>query len=126
MPGATTGDPTHDKGHVEKICGAKADQNSRDSLDQLEHLPQNQNLSVLLFCAFHQLSWHEQGAIPDHVSLEKINIRALANKSPVHERNISNQTPSASILACLEGLSRLLQLRIWLLTASQLWEAWEA
>ena len=51
--------------------------------------------------------------------------RALANKSPGHERNISNQTPSVSILACLAGLSRLLQLRIWLFTASQLWEAWE-
>ena len=53
-------------------------------------------------------------------------LRALANKSPGHERNISNQTPSVSILACLAGLSRLLQLRIWLFTASQLWEAREA
>ena len=53
-------------------------------------------------------------------------LRALANRSPGHERNISNQTPSVSILACLAGLSRLLQLRIWLFTASQLWEAWEA
>ena len=34
-------------------------------------------------------------------------LRALANKSPGHERNISNQTPSVSILACLAGLSRL-------------------
>ena len=39
-------------------------------------------------------------------------LRALANKSPGHERNISIQTPSVSILACLAGLSRLLQLRI--------------
>ena len=56
MPGATTGDPTHDKGHVEKTCQAKAEQDSRDSLDLLEHLPQNQNLSVccLLYYAFHQ------------------------------------------------------------------------
>ena len=38
--------------------------------------------------------------------------RALANKSPGHERKISIQTPSVSILACLAGLSRLLQLRI--------------
>ena len=52
--------------------------------------------------------------------------RALANKSPGHERNISNQTPSVSILACLASLSRLLQLHIWLFTASQLWEAQEA
>ena len=35
----------------------KADQDSRDSLDLLEHLPQNQSLSVycLLYYAFHQL-----------------------------------------------------------------------
>ena len=33
----------------------KADQDSGDPLDLLEHLPQNQNLSVLLFCAIHQL-----------------------------------------------------------------------
>ena len=39
-------------------------------------------------------------------------LRAIANKSPGHERNISNQTPSVSILACLAGLSRLLQLSI--------------
>ena len=58
MPGATTGDPTHDKGHAEKTWQAKEDQDSRGSLDLLEHLPQNQNLSVLLFYAFHQLFWH--------------------------------------------------------------------
>ena len=39
-------------------------------------------------------------------------LRALANKSPGHERNISNQTPSVNILACLAGLSRLLQLHM--------------
>ena len=42
-----------------RSCGrdltSKADHNSRDPLDLLEHLPQNQNLSVLLPCAFHQL-----------------------------------------------------------------------
>ena len=58
LPGATTGDPTHDKGHAERTWQAKADQASRDSLNLLEHVPPNQNLSVLLFCAFHQLFWH--------------------------------------------------------------------
>ena len=44
-----------------RSCGGdltgKADQDSRDSLDLLEHLPRNQNLSVycLLYYAFHQL-----------------------------------------------------------------------
>ena len=58
LPGATTGDPTHDKGHAERTWQAKADRASRDSLDLLEHPPQNQNLSVLLYCAFHKLFWH--------------------------------------------------------------------
>ena len=58
VPGATTGDPTHDKGHAEEIGQAKVDQASREPLDLLEHLPQNQNLSVLLFCAFHKLFYH--------------------------------------------------------------------
>ena len=45
-----------------RSCGramtSKADHGSRDSLDLLEHLPQNQNLSGLLFCACHQLFYH--------------------------------------------------------------------
>ena len=59
-PGAPTGDPTHDKGHAEKTWQVKAEQDSRDSLDLLDHLPQNQNLSVycLLYYAFYQLFWH--------------------------------------------------------------------
>ena len=39
------------------------------------------------------------GAIPNHLSLDKIKLRALANKSLGHERNISIQTPSVGILA---------------------------
>ena len=53
-------------------------------------------------------------------------LRAIANKSSGHEKNISNQNPSVSILACLADISRLLQLRMWLFTSSQLWEAWKA
>ena len=58
LPGATVGDPTRDKGHVEETWQATADQASRDPLDLLEHPLQNQNPSVLLFWAFHQLFWH--------------------------------------------------------------------
>ena len=53
-------------------------------------------------------------------------LRAIANKSSGHAKNISNQNPSVSILACLADISRLLQLRMWLFTSSQLWEAWKA
>ena len=73
MLGASTGDPTHD---MRRDLTGKADQDSRDSLDRLKHLPRYQNLSVycLLYYAFHQLFWHYQGALPDHLSLEKINL----------------------------------------------------
>ena len=58
MPGASTGVPTYAKGHAERIWHAKANQNSRGPLELPEYLPQNQNLSVLLFHDFHQLFWH--------------------------------------------------------------------
>ena len=54
LPGASMGDPTHDKVMWRDLT-SKADQDSRDPLDLLEHLPPNQNLSVLLLYAFHQL-----------------------------------------------------------------------
>ena len=85
------GDPTHDKGHAEETWQAKVDQDSRDSLDLLKHLPQNQNLSVLLFHAFHQLFWHT-GGYPQPPFSGENQLRALANKSPGHERSISIQT----------------------------------
>ena len=52
--GTPWADPTHDK-VMRRDLTSKVDQDLRDPLDLLEHLPQNQNLSVLLFYAFHQL-----------------------------------------------------------------------
>ena len=49
MPGASTGDPTHDKGHEKDGWKAKASQDSREPLDLLENITPNQNLPVLLF-----------------------------------------------------------------------------
>ena len=52
-------EPAREIPPMTRSCGramtSKADHDSRDPLDLLEPLPQNQNLSVLLFCAFHQL-----------------------------------------------------------------------
>ena len=52
-------EPAREIPPMTRSCGrdltSKVDQDSRDPLDLLEHLPQNRNLSVLLFCAFHQL-----------------------------------------------------------------------
>ena len=52
-------EPAREIPPMTRSCGrdltGKANQDLRDPLDLLEHLPQNQNLSVLLFYDFHQL-----------------------------------------------------------------------
>ena len=53
--GARTGVPTHDKGHAERPDMQRRVRAQGAPLDLPEHLPQNQNLSVLLFHDFHQL-----------------------------------------------------------------------
>ena len=68
VPGASTGDPTHDKVMRRDLMG-KASQVSRGPLP--DHLPQNQNLSV--YCLLYYTLLTLQGAIPDHLSLEKGN-----------------------------------------------------
>ena len=70
LPEATTGDPTHDKGHEEKIWQAKVDQDSRDSLDLLEHLPQNQILSIVYYI----MPFTNSSDINRGLSLKKINL----------------------------------------------------
>ena len=49
LPGASTGDPTHDKCLKEEARQAKVSKELRDPLDLLKHLPQNRYLPVLLF-----------------------------------------------------------------------------
>ena len=70
---ASTGDPTHDKVMWRGLTG-KADKDSRDPLDLLEHLPPNQNLSIFLSYAFRQTLLILMGAVPDHLSLKEINL----------------------------------------------------
>jgi len=95
LPGATTGEPTHDKGHADKTWQAKVDQDSRDSLDLLEHLPRNQNLSVCcsLYYAFHQTLLTLTGDYPRPPFSEENQLKALVNKSPGLERSILILTP---------------------------------
>ena len=69
MLGASTGDPTHDKVTWRDLTG-KASQVSRGPLS--EHLPRNQNLSV--YCLLYYTLLTLQGAIPNHLSLEKVNL----------------------------------------------------
>ena len=58
MPGASMGVTTHDK-----VMRESPDRQGESGLKGAppglpERLPQNQNLSVLLFHDFHQLFWH--------------------------------------------------------------------
>ena len=66
-------DPTHDKVMRRDLTG-KADQDSRDPLNLLKHLPQNQNFSILLSYAFCQTFLILMGAVSDHISLKEINL----------------------------------------------------
>ena len=52
-------------------------------------------------------------------------LRALDNVSWIWKECFKSN-PTDGFLACLTGLSRILQLCMWLFTASQLWETWEA
>ena len=69
MLGASPGDPTHDKVMWRDLMG-KASQVSRGPLP--EHLPRNQNLSVYWVLYYTLLTLHR--AIPNHLSLEKVNL----------------------------------------------------
>ena len=55
VPGASTGVPTHGKGHAESPDMQRRVRARGDPLDLPESLPQNQSLSVLLLHDFHQL-----------------------------------------------------------------------
>ena len=71
--------------------------------------PRPESVCLTISCLSPTLLTLTGGYPQPHFSGEN-QLRVLANKSPGHERNISNQTPFVSILACLAGLSRLLQL----------------
>ena len=73
--------------------------------------PKPESVCLTVLCISPTLLTLTGGYPQPHFSGEN-QLRVLANKSPGHERNISNQTPFVSILACLAGLSRLLQLCI--------------
>ena len=97
-----------------RSCGrdltSKADQDSRDPLDLLDHLPPKpESVFLTILCLSPTLLTLIGGYLRPPFS-GKNQLRALVDKSLGHERNISIQIPSVSILACLIGLSRLLQL----------------
>ena len=69
------GVPTHDKVMWESSDGqGESEFEAPAPLDLPECLPQNQNLSVLLFHDLHQLLWHLRGLSPTTFLCKKINL----------------------------------------------------
>ena len=99
-----------------RSCGrdlmSKADQDSRDPLDLLDHLPPKPESVLLTILCLSPTLLTLTGGYPRPPFSGKNQLRALVDKSLGHERNISIQTPYVGILACLAGLSRLLQLHL--------------
>ena len=110
LPGATTGDPTHDKFMWKRTVK----QGFRTQLAPKAFSSIYPKTRICLFYYF--MTFTNSSDINRGLSLTTFSgenqLRAIANKSPGHERNISNQTPSVSIIAFLAGISRLLQLCI--------------
>ena len=71
--------------------------------------PKPESVCLTILCLSSSLLTLTEG-YPQLPFTGKNQLRALVDKSLGHERNISIQTPSVGILACLAGLSRLLQL----------------
>ena len=79
LPGATKGDPTHDKDHAEKIWQANADQDSRHSLDLLKHMPWNK----------YYTQWNSNQTLFSCITLEGWRNRPpyswiICSRSPLH------------------------------------------
>ena len=87
--------------------------------------PQNQSLPALLCYTFYLLFWHYRGAVPHHLPLKGVNFELQLISLLDITRVSQSKNPSDGFVACLTGLSRILQLRMWLFIASWLWEAQE-
>ena len=80
-----------------RSCGrdltSKVDQDSRDPLDLLEHLPPKPESVCLTILCLSPTLLTLIGGYPRPPFSGKSQLRALVDKSPGHERSISIQTP---------------------------------
>ena len=105
------GDSTHDK-----VMWKRPDKQGRSGLEgppgpARASTPKPEFVCLTILCLSPTLLTLT-GGYPRPPFSGKNQLRALVDKSLGHERNISIQTPSVGILACLTGLSRILQLRM--------------
>ena len=80
-----------------RSCGGdltgKVDQDSRDSLDLLEHLPQTKICLLFTILCLSPTLLTLTGGYPRPPFSGENQFRAVTDKSPGHERSISIQTP---------------------------------
>ena len=90
LPGATMGDPTHDKGHAEETWQAKVDQASRDPPESARaSTPKPESVCLAILCLSPTLLTLT-GGYPRPSFSGKSQLRALVNG---HDRSVSIQTP---------------------------------
>ena len=87
------GDPTHDKGHAEENLTGKGGSGLEGPPESARaSTPKPESVCLTIFCLSPTLLTLTGGYPRPHFS-GKCQLRALVNKSPGHERNISILTP---------------------------------
>ena len=104
MPWASTGDPTHEKVMRRDLMGQG--ESGLKWFSAWAFTPPKKNLSV--YCLIYYTLLTLQGAIPNHLSLEKVNLE-LKLFSCIWKECLSSN-PSDGSLMCLTGSPGLLQL----------------
>ena len=105
------GNPASGKGHEERgLTNTKAGSGLRGP-PGLSRASTPKSRVCLLYCVMLSTNSSDinRGLSPHHLFLEKVNLELLDNKSPGHNKSVSIQNPSDDFLACLTGLSGLLQ-----------------
>ena len=93
LPGASMGDPTHDKVMRRGLMGKASQASGVPPGFSWTSTPENQSLPALLCYAFHYSSDINRGLSPHHLFLENFNLELLDNKSPGHNKSVSIQKP---------------------------------
>ena len=106
------GNPASGKGHEEETRQGKVSRISREPpWTYLSIYPKTRICLPYYIMPFTNSSDINRGLSPHHLFLEKVNLELLDNKSPGHNKSVSIQKKASDgFLACLTGLSRLLQI----------------
>ena len=94
LPGASTRNPAHGKGHEEETRQAKVSRISREPPWTYSSIyPKTRICLPYYIMPFTNSSDINRGLSPHHFFLEKVNLELLDNKSPGHNKSVSIQKP---------------------------------